>query len=204
MSDDSVTRWIRGLQTDEDEALERLFAYYYEPVIQVVKRRLPGEVRRTADEEDVALHALHSFFRRAQAGRFPQLANRDDVWKLLVAIAQRKCMKQIARERALKRGGGTVRGDSAFDHGSSQDRGIERVAAHQPTADEVVEIEDCARHVLDFLGQLDSTLKSIAVWKSYGMTDRWIARELGVAPKTVERKVKRIRDRVRQWASPLD
>jgi hypothetical protein len=42
--------------------------------------------RRAADEEDVVQDAFHSFFRGVSAGRFPQLNDRDNLWRLLVAI----------------------------------------------------------------------------------------------------------------------
>jgi ECF sigma factor len=37
-----------------------------------------------ADEEDVVQNAFHSFFQGLARGRFPQLNDRDNLWRLLV------------------------------------------------------------------------------------------------------------------------
>ena len=55
---------------------------------------------------------MHSLCRGAAEGRLTQLTNRDDLWKLLVAIASKKVVDQIRRQTSKKRGGGQVRGDS--------------------------------------------------------------------------------------------
>jgi hypothetical protein len=68
-------------------------------------RKLKGIPRQEADEEDVALSGMASFCRCAAAGRFPQLNDRHDLWKLLVEITRRKAVAQMTRHYAQKRGG---------------------------------------------------------------------------------------------------
>jgi len=62
----------------------------------------------------VALSAFDSFCRAITQGRYPQLSDRDDLWQQLVLITARKAIDLVHHERRLKRGGGTVRGDSAL------------------------------------------------------------------------------------------
>ena len=50
-------------------------------------RRAP---RRASDEEDVALSAFQSFYQGIARGRFPQLEDRDNLWRLLITITARK------------------------------------------------------------------------------------------------------------------
>ena len=45
-------------------------------------------------------------------GRFPQLADRDNLWRLLVVITARKALNQIAHERSQRQGGGVVHAES--------------------------------------------------------------------------------------------
>jgi DNA-directed RNA polymerase specialized sigma24 family protein len=52
-------------------------------------------------------------------------------------------------------------------------------------------VEEYAR-LLDGLG--DDALRSVAVWKLEGYTNKEIAARLGRAPATVERKLRLIRD----------
>ena len=54
--------------------------------------------RVAADEEDVALSAFDSFCRGAQRGRFPQLDDRDNLWRLLVVITSRKAVDLAQHE----------------------------------------------------------------------------------------------------------
>jgi DNA-directed RNA polymerase specialized sigma24 family protein len=67
-----------------------------------------------ADEEDVAASVLESLFRAAQKGRFPDLADRHDLWRLLLQMTARKAIDMKRRETRQRRGGGRVAGESAF------------------------------------------------------------------------------------------
>ncbi len=55
------------------------------------------------------MSAFASFCNGVERGRFPRLANRDDLWRLLVTITARKSMHLARDERSQKRGGGAVR-----------------------------------------------------------------------------------------------
>ncbi len=81
--------------------------------------------RRIADEEDVAINVFHSLCVGAREGKFDQLSNRNDLWKLLIAMAGNKASEQIRRQTAQKRGGPDLRGNSAVayqgvQHGDQQ------------------------------------------------------------------------------------
>jgi DNA-directed RNA polymerase specialized sigma24 family protein len=146
---------------------------------------------------------MRSFLGRVQQGQFSRLENRDDLWKILVTISKRKAAKHIARETAEKRGGGRVRGESAvLRPGEGLATGLEAFADERPTPDEQCEMLDCVEHILAFLDELnDETLRAIAVFKSHGIGDEQIARELNCSTKTVERKRKRLRERAEKWAT---
>jgi DNA-directed RNA polymerase specialized sigma24 family protein len=126
-------------------------------------------------------------------GRFPQLNDRHDFWKVLATITSRKATAQRRREGRQKRGGGRVRGESAFikPGGLDQNAGIEGVLADEPTPAFAAQVADECRHLLDDLA--DESIRTIAVWKMEGYTNTEIADKLGCAPRTVERKLERIR-----------
>jgi len=63
-------------------------------LVGLARTKLHGSPRRVADEEDVALSAFDSFCRNAAQGRFPQLFDRDGLWKLLVLLTARKAAHQ--------------------------------------------------------------------------------------------------------------
>ena len=61
-----------------------------------------------ADEEDVALSAFDSFCCNAEAGRFPELADRESLWRLLATFTLRKATRHLRDQARQKRGGGAV------------------------------------------------------------------------------------------------
>src|ERR1700722_9674826 len=113
-SNDSVAQWISRLKAGDSAAAQPLFERYFAKMVQLARTRLKGNKTRQADEEDVALSAFDSFCRGAERDRFPQLTDRDGLWPLLVIITARKALDQAQRERRPKRGGGDVRGESAW------------------------------------------------------------------------------------------
>ena len=104
----SVTRLIGMLKGGDGEAAQRLWEAYFERLVALARAKLRGVPMRAADEEDVALSAFDSFCRRAEAGRFPRLADRDDLWQLLFVITVRKALNLVRHEGRASRGGGRV------------------------------------------------------------------------------------------------
>ena len=72
------TELIPGLDNDKLREWE-LWEHYYQQLVRIAAKRLPVNLRRTGDEEDIALVAFNSLCRGAEAGRFPNLADRDDL-----------------------------------------------------------------------------------------------------------------------------
>ena len=89
-SEGSVTGWIDRLKGGDPAAAQRLWQSYFRRLVGLARHKLQGAPRRAADEEDVALSAFDSFCRGAEQGRFPQLHDRDNLWRLLVCITDRK------------------------------------------------------------------------------------------------------------------
>ena len=112
--ENSVTQWIDGLKAGDEAAAARLWGRYYQRLKALAGKRLGDFPRRAADEEDVALSAFQSFCRGAKGNRFPDLRDRDDLWRLVVCITERKAYKQLRHETCAKRGAGQVAGESAL------------------------------------------------------------------------------------------
>ena len=193
LPDDEVTRWLAGLAQGEQSAVQQIWQRYYERLVRLARQKLGGAARRAADEEDVALSAFHSFYRGAAAGRFPRLDDRHDLWRLLVTITTRKAVAQMRRAHRQKRGGGRVRGESVFvrrdDSGTGP--GIAEVLGPEPTPEVAALVAEQCGHLLERLG--DETLRQVALYKLEGYTNEEIAQLLDCAPRTVERKLARIR-----------
>src|SRR4051812_46122655 len=103
--DHSVTHWLGRLQTGDEQAVRQLWDRYFPRLVALARHKLRAAPRRAADEEDVALSAFDSFCRHAEAGRFPDLFDRDGLWHLLVVLTARKAA-HLARDQARKKRGG--------------------------------------------------------------------------------------------------
>ena len=189
----SVTGWIGDAKAGDPLAMQRLWERYFSELLRVGRSKLAGLPRRAADEEDVALSAMNSFFEGAQRGRFPQLADRHDLWQLLVLVADRKAIDQIHHQRRQKRGGDRVRGESIWvgDPQSDRPRGIQQVIGTEPTPEFAVQLAEESDRLLASLG--DETLRRLAKLKLEGHTNAEIAGGLHCSLRSVERKLSLIR-----------
>jgi DNA-directed RNA polymerase specialized sigma24 family protein len=184
----SVTYWIHQLQADNQAAFQKLWERYFRRLVELARKRLRGAPRCGADEEDVALSAFDSFFRRAREGRFPQLVDRHDLWQLLVLIAARK-----ASNLAKHEGRRPVIHASALRSGDGGENGsfFAEVIGREPEPALAAQLVEEYERLLEQLG--DKNLRSVAVWKLEGCTNEEIAARLGRSVPTVERKLRRIR-----------
>ncbi len=86
----SITRWIAGVKAGDFTAAQPLWERYFARMVDLARARLRARsaCRRDAvsDEEDAALSAFDSLCAGLARGKFPQLADRDDLWRLLVVI----------------------------------------------------------------------------------------------------------------------
>jgi DNA-directed RNA polymerase specialized sigma24 family protein len=192
--DDEITCWLSGLARGEDTAVEAIWRRYYHRLVRLARTKLAEGRRRMADEEDVALSAFHTFCRGAAADRFPRLEDKHDLWKLLVTITARKAAKLLRRERQQKRGSGGVRGESVFPAAGDRDKGfgIGEVLGSEPTPELAASTAEQCERLLGLLP--DDNLRQIALWKMEGYTNDEIAGKLRRSPRTVERKLERIRE----------
>src|SRR5262249_44876389 len=141
--------------------------------------RLQGVPRQAADEEDVALSAFASFCRGAEQGRFPQLADRADLWRLLVTITGHKALDRLRPQRRKKR------------RRPTEEVRLEEVVGPEPTPAFAAQVAEECRRLLGLLGNAE--LEALALWKMEGYSTAEIAERLGYVPRTVERKLRLIR-----------
>jgi len=199
-SGESVTEWLANLKAGDGYAAQRLWQRYYEQLVRLAHRKLGNTPRSAADEEDVVIKAFDSFCRGVDNQRFPELNDRDDLWQVLIVLAERKAVDQRRRECAVKRGGGHVRGGSVFDEakrGGARCRGAAEITDRDPTPESAAEFAESLRILLDLLG--DEELQQIAIAKMQGYENEEIAAQLKMSKRTVIRRVGLIRQAWEEW-----
>jgi RNA polymerase sigma factor (sigma-70 family) len=178
----SVTGWIRGLKAGDAEAMQRLWDAYCKRLVRVARRQLATYRNLGADEEDVVLSVFDSLFRRAGDDQFSRLDDRSDLWQILVVITRRKAVNLRKYARRQKRGEG---------HAHLHLDDIAGLVAREPDPEFAVQVaEECDR----LLDQLEKPhLKSVALLKMEGYSNKEIAARLQRSVPTVERKLALIR-----------
>ncbi len=191
-TEETVTQWLEQLQAGDQAAAQKLWECYFRRLVGLARARLQGLPRRAArDEEDVALSAFNSFCLGAERGRFPQLQDRDNLWRLLVTLTARKAQRLVRDEHRQKRGGGAVLGESELQAPGETPAGLQQVTSREPTPAFAAQVAEEYERLLTVLG--DDELRSIAVGKMEGDTNGEIAARLGCALSTVERRLALIR-----------
>jgi DNA-directed RNA polymerase specialized sigma24 family protein len=185
-SNGSVTYLIGMLKEGDREAAQRLWETYFHRLVGLARGRLRNASRRVADEEDVALSAFESFYRRAEHGQFPRLQDRDDLWQLLFVLTVRKAINLVHYQGRMSRGGGRVQSLADLEGLAADD-----ILGAEPSPELAAQMTEECESLLDRLG--DETLRSVALWKMEGYTNAEIAHRLGCVEQTVERKLRAIR-----------
>jgi DNA-directed RNA polymerase specialized sigma24 family protein len=193
-SEGSVSRWIDQLKAGDQAAARMLWEGYFQKLVALARKRLKNTPRRAADEEDIALSAFDSLCRRAERGQFAQLLDRNDLWQLLVLITVRKVCDLKRREQREGRAIPVAAGWPPDDSQASAEGGwsLEQIVGQEPTPELAAQMAEEWQRLLDRLG--DNTLRSVAIKKMEGHTNEEIAGLLGVVPRTVERKLRLIRE----------
>ena len=174
---------------------------YYQQLVRIAARRLPGNLRRAGDEEDIALSAFHSFIAGVREDQFPDLSGRDNLWGLLITLTGRKVHAHLRYQTRQKRGGGTVRGESVFldQAGERKAGGIGGITGGADSADIHAELAEACDVLLEQLA--DEQLKQIAVMRMDGFLVDEIAQRLELSKRAVERRLQLIR---RTWTEQAD
>jgi DNA-directed RNA polymerase specialized sigma24 family protein len=186
----SVTRWLGQLQAGDPAAAQPLWERYFQRLVALARARLQGAPRRAADEEDVALSAFDSFCRAAGGGRFPQLGDRDDLWKLLVVMTARKAC-HLLRDQQRRKRGGTAPAAGLAD---PEPPDLDDIVGAEPSPEFAAQVAEETQRLLGLLDQAgDAGLRGVALQKMEGYTVEEIAADLRCAPRTVARKLALIR-----------
>ena len=198
-SDGSITVLIEQVRRGDEQVPQQLFDRYFAQLLGVAGRKLNGVPRAPRMRKTPCSSALDSFIGRARKQQFPQLKDRHNLWALLIKITECKAMNQRKRQLAEKRGGGNVISDGALSRSQPDSRSfLDGMQGPQPTAETIFQLAEECRRLFEMLD--DEPLREVARMKLEGYTNGEIAQHLDVVERTIERKLRRIRNR---WSEEL-
>ena len=189
----SVSVWIEGVKTGCETAATNLWTRYRHRVLGIARRKLSGECKAVADEEDVAVAAFQSFLRRCREGGYPDLRDRDDLWRLLLTITVHKAANQVRDQNCQKRGAQQSQSDS---QPAQMLANWEDLAVTDVSPAWIASVADSLNHLLSNFS--DGELRSIVLYKLEGYSNTEVADKIGRSVPTIERRLRIVREKWRQ------
>lgn len=184
-TNESVTFWFHAIKDGKKGAATGIWNRYFDRIVGVAKKRL--YLDPSFDGEDLAASVLATLYDIAKGDKSEQLANRDELWALLLVLTQRKVADRNRRSQAAKR---TPKGKRTE---------LGEIPSDLSPPDLAVSAQEECRHLLGILA--DPQLQELALRRLDGQTVEEIARELNIGPRTVTRRLASIR---KKWEERLN
>jgi DNA-directed RNA polymerase specialized sigma24 family protein len=189
----NVSHWIDLVKTGDSVAASQIWHHYFDRLVRSVRHRVYGQNRAVSDEEDIVLSVFDSFYNAAENGRFPDLTDRDDLWRLLLRMAARKVVDKRRHDLRQRRGGNVQL--YYLDHAADDDSVVEAIGV-EPSPDMVVMMQESVEQLFSHLGV--GQLRDLAGAKLEGYTNAELAQRFGCSERTIERRLNLIREKCQQ------
>lgn len=189
----NVSHWINLVKAGDSAAANRIWQHYFDRLVRSVRGRLYGRNRAVSDEEDIVLSVFESFYNAAENGRFPDLSDRDDLWRLLLRMAARKVVDKRRYDLRQRRGGNVKL--HSLDHAGDDGNIIEAIG-DEPSPEMVLMMQEAVEQLFSHLGV--GQLRDLAGAKLEGYSNAELAQRFGCSERTIERRLHLIREKCQQ------
>ncbi|MEL7497768.1 MAG: ECF-type sigma factor [Planctomycetota bacterium] len=188
----NVSHWIHLIKDGDSDAANRIWKFYFDRLVRAVRNRLYGQNRAVSDEEDIVLSVFDSFYAAAEKGRFPDLADRDDLWRLLLTMSARKVVDKRRHDQRQRRGGNVA----VLPLGGDEDSVIVEAIGSEPSPEMILMMQESVEQLFSHLGV--GQLQELAGAKLEGYSNAEIAQKFGCSERTIERRLHLIREKLQQ------
>ena len=188
-----VSYWIDLIKDGDSVAAHQIWQHDFDRLVRSVRQKLRVQNRAVSDEEDIVLSVFESFYRAAENGRFPDLSDRDDLWRLLLTMSARKIVDKRRHDRRQRRGAG-VKVRSLEQVGD--DDAVIQVIGDEPTPEMVLIMKEAVERLIFHLGV--GQLRETGVSKLEGASNAEIAERFKCSERTIERRLHLIREKCEQ------
>lgn len=189
----NVSHWINLVKGGDSVAANQIWKHYFDRLVGSVRKRLYGQNRAVSDEEDIVLSVFDSFYAAAEKGRFPDLADRDDLWSLLLTMSARKVIDKRRHDQRQRRGGSVA--IHSLDAAKDDSNVIEAIGS-EPSPDMVFMMQESVEQLFSHLGV--GQLQDLAGAKLEGYSNAEIAQRFECSERTIERRLHLIREKLQQ------
>ena len=173
------------LRTGDEKAAQQVFDAYVNSLLQLARKRIGQRLARRVDPEDIVQSVFRTFFVRLKAGQY-QIADQDDLCKLLMRITVHKTLRQVAFHRAGKRNPGKEQGQQEDDGDRLRD-----LLDREPTPAETVAFLD---QLELFLSKLRPEERQVLEMRLQGYSNEDIMEKLNIKhDRTIRRLIERVR-----------
>ena len=180
-----ITKAISSLGTDREAASQLLWDHYFDRLCRYANSKIAKDQKRLIDGEIVASSAMYDLLDGLENNRFNRVGNRDELWRVLVAVTSNRAADASRHFLCAKRGGGKVHGDSVFSANDFK----AAVADHRGDSDplDCLEFESVFKELNERLP--DANYRRITRLRLAGYSNQEIAETLDCSPRTVIRKL---------------
>lgn len=196
-NEDPVSLWIDELRQADDSAAQLIWEHFATRLHEMARVHLHQRTKRVYDEEDVVQSMFRSVCRGLAEGRFPDLRDRNSLWRLMLVITSNKISNRHRYDRQQRRDHRRTIGDTIFAKPTldSQSPLAAGIVSREPTPEFAAEFEDTCEQLLSQL--TDPDVRDIAILRMEGFNDSEIAERMNCSRRTVQRRLEIIR---RQWS----
>lgn len=185
-SSGSISRWlVDRTRSSQTASATLLWQHFGVRLVRIARHQLRSIRDPGYGSEDLALSTFQEFHRRILEGGYPNLTDRDQLWRLLFTISLNKARnfrRAILRRKRYRLGPCYVPVDRSSSNRS-------RDAVDSPSA-VVAVVEEC-HCLLQLLDESDPSgrLRAIAMLRFEGASKAQIARNLGSTRRTIDARI---------------
>lgn len=173
----SVTMWVAAVRSGDGIAAQHLWQRYFHQLMHQARMRMSNVEKTSYDEEDAAISTFNVLCQKLQEGCYPRIADRGELWHLMLTVLVRKIGRRNKYQSAAKR---------------LESRSIARFSVDELPAAGSQEIPCECFELIALLG--DVNLQQVALLKFEGYTNNEIAVKMNRTRRTIQRMLNLIRN----------
>lgn len=188
---DPVSLWIEGLRQSDDSSIKGVWNHFAGRLCELARSRLSSSTKRVYDENDAVQSMFRSVCFGLADGRFPELKDRESLWRLMLVITSQKISNRHRFDKQQRRDIRRTLTDSVFCGNSDEVEANQLVLSREPTPEFAAEFVETCEAL--FSGLADPSLEQVVILRMEGFTDTEIADRMNCSRRTIQRRFEVIR-----------